>query len=58
MPALRGEAFNEPGGVGLASVLEAVVEAVGSALPEFDGIRRDAEAAPVRGYGNFSFAEA
>src|SRR5581483_10705079 len=40
------EALDQPGAGGLARVAEAVVQAVGAALPELEGVGLDAEAAP------------
>lgn len=41
----------------LAGVKEAVVDAVFSALPKFDGLRNDSVAAPERRRGNFFVGE-
>ena len=47
-PSLGREALDDPA-VALAAEAQAVVEAVGAALPELDGLGDDADAAPVLG---------
>src|ERR1035437_2477364 len=56
LPGLRGEAVDLPAAV-VAGIEEAVVEAAGAALPEFDGFRDDPVAAPERGQGDFTLGE-
>ena len=50
--SLRREAVDLPGIVGLAAVAEAVVEAVGAALPELDQSGHENVTAPAIGQGD------
>ena len=54
---LRGKTLDLPAVVVLAGVKEAVVDAVFSALPEFDGLRNNLVAAPEWRQGNFFAGE-
>lgn len=54
---LRGQAVELPGGA-FTGIAEAVVEAVGAALPEFDSIGSQKIAAPEGGKGDVLAVEA
>lgn len=49
---LGTEAFDAPGSIRLQTVLEAIMEAIGASLPEFDCGRVEDEAAPMIGHGH------
>src|SRR5690606_32778678 len=51
-----GESLDGPGAVGVAVVSDAVVEAIGTTLPEFDAVWFDAIATPVFRPGEFFHA--
>src|SRR5688500_5370190 len=57
VPTSGGEALDHPGVAG-AAVAEAVVEAVGAALPELDHLGGEAVAAPEVGQGELAVREA
>ena len=54
--ALGGEAVDEPM-IAVAMIAEAVVQPAGAALPELEGVRLDAIAAPPRGNRNVASGE-